>query len=120
MVNDCLNYHVKDVIHQSQHGFTKGRSCNTNLVEFSSFISTNLERMEVKQVDVVYFDLSSAFDKVPVIVVLKALECHGISGSLLEWFGSFLSNRRQYVMVREGRSGFFYGFVWRTFKPNTL
>ena len=51
--------------------------------------------------------LSTAFDKVPVIVMLKALECHGIVGSLLELLRSFLSNRRQYVMVREGRSGFF-------------
>ena len=90
MVNDCLKYHVKDVIHQSQHGFSKGRSCNTNLIEFSSFISTNLERTEVKQVDVVYFDLSSGFNKVPVTVVLKALECHGIVGSHLECFRSFL------------------------------
>ena len=61
----------------------------------------------MKQVDVVYFDLSSAFNKVAVTVVLKALECHGVVGSLLEWFRAFLLNRRQYVIVREEKSGFF-------------
>ena len=54
---------VKDVIHVSQHGFMAGRSCHTNLVDFTSFIAKELEKPDIKQVDVIYNDLSSAFVK---------------------------------------------------------
>ena len=47
----------------------------------------------------VFFDLSKAFDKVPHCQLLSALANVGVSGSLLNWFRSYLSNRSQRVVL---------------------
>lgn len=48
-----------------------------------------------RQVDVIYLDISKAFDRVSHVKLLFQLECLGINGSLLAWFRSYLSGRRQ-------------------------
>src|SRR5688572_33370498 len=68
--------------------------------------------------DVVYLDFAKAFDKVPHKRLLSKLEAHGITGNILRWINSWLSNRRQTVSV-EGeisdwaavKSGVPQGFV---------
>ena len=44
-------------------------------------------------------DLKKAFDTVNHTILLKKLEHYGIRGIPLKWFGSHLSNRKQYVSV---------------------
>ena len=51
------------LIKGNQHGFTKGRSCLTNLLEFYEAVSDWVD--EGKAVDIVYVDFKKAFDKVP-------------------------------------------------------
>ena len=106
-MNKHLMNHIKNFIGNQQHGFMPGRSCNTNLTEFSTFVANSLEKTDVIQVDVIYNDLSSAFDMIPTNVLLMALEHHGIIGSLLQWFCSCLSKRRQYVMIKDFKSEIF-------------
>ena len=48
---------------------------------------------------VVFCDISKAFDRVWHKGLLHKLACMGISGSLLQWFQSYLSNRRQRVVL---------------------
>ena len=48
---------------------------------------------------VVFCDISKAFDRVWHKGLLHKLACMGISGSLLQWFHSYLSNRRQRVVL---------------------
>ena len=55
-------------------------------------------------VDVAYLDFSKAFDSVPHQRLLKKAKAHGIDGKLLQWIGSFLSSRRQCVMVNGTKS----------------
>jgi methylaspartate ammonia-lyase len=52
-----------------------------------------------KEVDAIYLDLSKAFDKVPHNLFLQKRENSGISGSLLSWYKSYLSDRRQRVVL---------------------
>ena len=52
-----------------------------------------------RQVDVVFIDFSKAFDKVNHAVLLQKLCNFGITGSLLQWCESYLSNRRQRVVL---------------------
>ena len=44
-------------------------------------------------------DISKAFDKVWHDGLVFNLQCNGISGSLLDFFNSYLSNRRQRVFL---------------------
>ena len=54
---------MKKLAENSQHGFTRGRSCLTNLLEFLEGITYKLDKGE--QLDVIYLDFAKAFDKVP-------------------------------------------------------
>ena len=57
-----------------------------------------------KYVWVIFFDLQKAFDKVCHKGLLAKLSAAGISHSALEWFQSFLSNRRQRIRVTDAIS----------------
>ena len=56
-LEDHLERHV---IGNSQHGFCRGRSPQTNLLEFMDRLTKWVD--EGRCVDVVYFDFSKAFD----------------------------------------------------------
>ncbi|KAF1454703.1 putative RNA-directed DNA polymerase from transposon X-element, partial [Spheniscus demersus] len=66
----ALTRHVRDNqgIRPSQHRFTRGRSCLTNLISFYDRVTRLVD--EGKAVDVVYLDFSKAFDTVSHSILL--------------------------------------------------
>ncbi|XP_055502086.1 uncharacterized protein LOC129703542 [Leucoraja erinacea] len=56
VIKDGIAAHLEsgEIIGQSQHGFTKGKSCLTNLIEFFEDVTGSVDRGE--PVDVVYLD----------------------------------------------------------------
>ena len=54
---------VNNLFSDSQHGFIKGKSCITPLLEFLEDITESLDND--KDVDVIYLDYCKAFDKIP-------------------------------------------------------
>ena len=57
-----------------------------------------------KEVRVVYCDITKAFDKVYHPALVHKLCNSGISGPLLGWFQSYLTNRTQRVVLQGGLS----------------
>ena len=81
----------------SQHGFTKGKSCLTNLLEFFEDVTRKMDKGE--PVDVVYLDFQKAFDKVPHRRLVGKIRAHGIGGRVLTWIEKWLADRKQRVGI---------------------
>ena len=89
-----------NVIPPAQHGFLPGKSINTNLLTSLADWTRALDTGDT--VDVVYFDFSKAFDRVPKRRLLFKLDHYGIRGNLLRWIDSFLTDRS--FRIRVGNS----------------
>ena len=74
-----------------------GKSCITQLIEVVEQIGRELDRG--RQIDVLYLDMSKAFDKVSHAKLLNRLQEFGFGGSILKWFSSYMANRRQQTIV---------------------
>jgi len=92
---NVIRERVSSLINTCQHGFVSGKSCVSQLSEVTSFIGANLDRGS--QVDVVYLDMSKAFDKVNHEILLQSLRQNGFGGSLLNWIECYLTERYQRV-----------------------
>ena len=92
-----LRDHLLLMSDRAQHGLIPGKSCVTQLVEVIDYIGSLLD--SGKQADVIYLDMSKAFDKVQHSLIHDKLRQYNISGNLLNWFTSYLRGRRQRVTV---------------------
>ena len=91
-----------NVISEQQHGFTKGRSCQTNLLESLEDWTDILD--EGKGLDIIYLDYKKAFDTVPHRRLFHKLSAYGLKGNILRWLEDFLRARQQQVRVGNGHS----------------
>ena len=78
-----------------QHGFVRGCSCLTNLLQVFEDWTSNLD--EGYGVDIIYLDYKEAFDTVPHKRLVNKLEHLGFRGGLLNWLKAFLTNRTMRV-----------------------
>lgn len=86
------------ILCDEQHGFRKKRSCESQLITTIQGIASKLCSGR-DQVDVILLDFSKAFDKVPHQRLLHKLDYYGVRGENLQWVKSFLSNRKQRVLL---------------------
>ena len=81
-----LYTHMRDNLGPHQHGFVRGKSWLSNLLETVHEINTILEDGEVYAVDLVYLDFQKTFHKVPHERLLLNLKAHGITGNATTLF----------------------------------
>ena len=85
------------ILEDSQHGFRKLRSCETQLLLTLDDLQKSLDSNT--QVDAILLDFSKAFDKVSHPRLLAKLESNGITGKTSSWIRSFLTGRDQKVIL---------------------
>ena len=77
----------RQAVSNCQHGFVKGRSCLTNLLEVLEDWTESLDAGY--GIDVIYLGYRKAFDTVPHKRLLEKLARLGMGDRLLKWIQAF-------------------------------
>ena len=110
ILEKCVKLHVVDFLNEhkiitiAQSGFTQGDSTIYQLLsiydDFLKSLDNNIKTQAI------FFDISKAFDRVWHKGLLHKLRVIGINDQLLTWFHSYLSDRKQAVVVNGSCSDF--------------
>ena len=84
-----------NLLYKYQFGFRKGYSTNMALIVLMDKILNAIDNGEV--VLGVFLDLSQAFSTINHDILFSKLYKYGVRSITLDWFKSYLSNRKQYV-----------------------
>jgi len=94
LILEVINKQVEEkVIRSSQHGFTKGKPCLTNLIAFYDGMTGWVD--EGRAVEFVYLDFSKAFDMVFHNILLRKLRKCGLDEWSVRWIENWLNGRTQ-------------------------
>ena len=86
------------IISKDQHGFCSGKSTLTQLLSYFDQVFGGLLRGN--ETDTIYLDYAKAFDKVDHQLLVEKVRRYGFPDALVNWIASFLSMRRQLVVVK--------------------
>ena len=85
-----------NILFNNQFGFRKNNSTSLAL-KITEKINESIDNK--KYVCGIFIDLRKAFDTVNHSILLTKMEHYGVRGIALEWFKSYLNNRKQYVYI---------------------
>ena len=104
IINDDLMPYVcnNNIITSLQHGFLPGRSCQSNVLIILNCLTEAIGKGIIT--DVIYLDVTKAFDLVPHKRIIYKVSKYGITSNLLHWISDFLRKRRQFVRVNSALS----------------
>ena len=98
VVYEQLFLHVSPALCPEQHGFVPNKSCISNLAVY--LCSAWDAMQDGLQTDTIYTDFSAAFQRVNHRFLIHKLDkSYHLKESALKWFESYLSGRRQRVVV---------------------
>ena len=89
----------ENILYQNQYGFQKAKSTEHAILSIQSKIVQALENKEIPCC--VFLDFAKAFDTVNHDILIYKLHHYGVRGTCLDWFKSYLENRKQCVHCNE-------------------
>ena len=87
----------QNCFYNAQFGFRLSLSTNNAQISITENIQSQLD--QIKFCTGVFVDLKKAFDRVDHEILMKKLSHYGIRGIANEWFCSYLTKRKQYVII---------------------
>jgi len=115
LILETICRHIQDekIIRSSQHGFTKGKSRLTNLINFYDGVTGVVH--EGRAVAIVCLDFSKAFDTVSQKILIDKLFIYGLDKQTARWVENQLNGQVQRVVTRAAKSSWrpmTSGLVW--------
>jgi len=92
----------KVIIRSSHHGFTKGKSCLTNLIASYDGMTDCVD--EGRAIDVVYLEFSKTFDTVSHKKLIRKLRKCGLDEWTVRWTENQLNSRTQRIVSSSAES----------------
>ena len=93
---------IDEILHPLQFGFRSKHSTLHTLISMTETIKKTIDNGNFGCG--IFIDLKKAFGTVNHSILLKKLDHHGVRGVPLQWFDSYLSDRKQYVSVNGSTS----------------
>ena len=87
-----------NILCKNQFGFRKNLNTSDAIIEFLDYVYSSLDSKQ--STITVYLDFSKAFDTVNHNILMSKLLNNGVRGVVQHWFESYLSNRKQYVSIK--------------------
>ena len=94
----------KNLLYDSQHGFRENYSTESAVIELTDYIKLHVDNQHIPIC--LFLDLSKAFDTINFDILLLKLKHMGLSNMALNWFESYLKNRKQFVTFNGCNSDF--------------
>ena len=85
---------MQKLLFKNQFGFRKGQSTAEDITEITNTLRKAIDNNSYTCG--VFLDFSKVFDIVNLKILLGKLDANGIRGIPLNWFQSYLSNRKQW------------------------
>ena len=90
------------LLYDSQYGYRQSHSTETACLEIIDRLHRQLDQNKTPLC--IFIDLSKAFDTLDHAILLSKLEYYGLQQNTLNWFRSYLFNRKQYVEIEGYKS----------------
>ena len=92
------------LFYDSQYGFRKYHSTEFAALEFTDKIILNLDQGKLPIA--IFLELTIAFDTIDHTILTNKLKYYGVHGIALDWFKSYLGDRKQYVQYNDSNSSY--------------
>jgi len=108
IIETCMKHRIKDflkrynILYTYQYGFRENHSTNYALLDVVEEIYKYLDN-KMHGIGI-FLDLQKAFDTISHKILIDKLEYYGIRGTILEWFKSYLTDRKQFTCINLTKS----------------